>query len=182
MPDIPEDWKTLNVRDYFTRRGGFPSNLRITRVQVRGKLSNNIYAQWLPSIEEDSRENQGRGKNPKGKRLVIQESMETDDPVEAAKRAVKWVQRIQQEMRDEKDMNSGKPTLLDYWKIYFQRSCQIRESKRNYQRWEREELLKWNADEYGIANQPWAKRSVDLISRADFEDYFALLEKSFRYS
>ena len=78
MPDIPEDWKTLNVRDYFTRRGGFPSNLRITRVQVRGKSSNKIYAQWLPSREEDPRENQGRGKNPKGKRLVIQESMNTE--------------------------------------------------------------------------------------------------------
>jgi len=93
VPDIPDDWKTLNVRDYFTRRGGFPSNLRIARVQVRGKKSQNIYAQFLPSIEEDSRPKQGRGENPKGKRLVIQESMNTDDPNEAAKRAVKWVER-----------------------------------------------------------------------------------------
>lgn len=98
MPDIPSDWKTLNVRDYFTRRGGFPSNLRISRVKVRGKLSTNIYAQWLPSIEEDPRENEGRGKNPKGKRLVIQESMNTDEPNEAAKRAIKWVQSKQNEL------------------------------------------------------------------------------------
>ena len=119
MPDIPDDWKTLNVRDYFTRRGGFPSNLRITRVQVRGKKSQNIYAQFLPSIEEDPRPNQGRGKNPKGKRLVIQESMNTDDPSEAAKRVVKWVERKQEELREISDRELGKPTLLDYWDSFF---------------------------------------------------------------
>ena len=180
MPDIPENWKTLNVRDYFSRRGGFPSNLRITRVQVRGKLSSKIYAQWLPSIEEDARENQGRGSNPKGKRLVIQESMDTDDPLEASKRAIKWIQRKQEELRSLKEKDSGKPSLMDYWKTYFERSCKVREKQRNFQRWKREELLKWNADEYGISNQRWARRNVDLISRNDFEDYFALLEKRSR--
>ena len=182
MPDIPEDWKTLNVRDYFTRRGGFPSNLRITRVQVRGKSSNKIYAQWLPSREEDPRDNQGRGKNPKGKRLVIQESMNTDDPSEAAKRAVKWVERKQEELREIKDKESGKPTLHDYWDSFFVSESKVRETRRNFQKWRRETLRMWNANEYGISNQPWAKKSIDLITRSDYEEYFSLLEQRARAS
>jgi len=175
LPDLPEKWTTLNVARDLRIRGSYPQDLRLKKIFNSQK----IYAQWLPSEEEDSREHQGRCKNGKGKRIVIQESMNTDDIFIAGKRAIKWVQIKQSDLRVEKDKKLGKyeNTLHDYWDIYFQRTRNQRETKRNFKRWEREEILKWSADGYGIANQSWSKRSVDLISRADFEDYFALLEK-----
>jgi hypothetical protein len=42
--------------------------------------------------------------------------------------------------------------------------------------------LKWEAEEYGIRHQPWASRSVDLITSQDFRDYFSLLERRARGS
>ena len=96
MPDIPDKWTTLNVARDLRIRGSYPQGLRIKRIHN----SKSIYAQWLPSIEEDSREHQGRCKNGKGKRIVIQESMNTDDVLEAAKRSVKWVQLKQKELRE----------------------------------------------------------------------------------
>lgn len=41
-------------------------------------------------------------------------------------------------------------------------------------RWEREELLKWQAKDYGIAQQDFAKVRADRINRKDFEEYFEL--------
>ena len=175
MPDIPENWITLNVARDLRIRGSYPQDLRIKRIHNSKK----IYAQWLPPKEDDPREHQGRCKNGKGKRIVIQESMNTTDYLEASKRAVKWVQSKQKELRLIHDEQLGKTTntLEHYWNIYFQRTRKVRETKRNFNRWEREELLKWSAEEYGIKNQSFATKSVDLISRSDFEDYFALLEQ-----
>ena len=179
MPaQVPENWTTLNVSKAFGIRGSYPQDLRIKRIYN----SKNIYAQWLPSIEEDTREHQGRNKGGKGKRLVIQESLNTDDALEAAKRAVKWVQSKQQAMREIKDQQEGKTTnsLLDYWDPYFRSESKVRETRRNFKKWRRETLRMWSADDYGISNQPWARKSVDLITRSDYEDYFALLEKRAR--
>ena len=176
MPELPEKWTTLNVARDLRIRGSYPQDLRIKRIHNSKK----IYAQWLPSAEEDSREYQGRINNGKGKRIVIQESMNTDDPNEAAKRAVKWVQRKQEDLREIKDRESGKPTLLDYWDSFFISESKVRETKRNFKKWKRETLRMWSAEEYGISKQSWAKRSVDLITRTDYEDYFSLLEKRAR--
>ena len=175
MSDIPENWKTLNVARDLRIRGSYPQDLRIKRIHN----SANIYAQYLPSKEDDPREFQGRCQNGKGKRLVIQESMNTSDILEAAKRSVKWVQSKQKELRLIQDEQLGitSNTLEKYWNIYFQKTSKTRQTKRNYKRWEREEILKWSAAEYGISNQPFSHKSVDLISRSDFEDYFSLLER-----
>ena len=177
---IPENWATLNVRDHFIKRGAFPVNLRIARLHN----SKNIYAQWLPPEAEDPRPFQGRTRNGKGKRMVVQSSMNTDDAMEAAKRSVKWVQGKQQEMREVKDEQAGKTgnSLLNYWDSYFISEVQVRETKRNFKKWRRETLRMWKAEDYGISNQPWAKKSVDLITRSDYEDYFSLLEKRARES
>ena len=175
MPEIPAKWTTLNVRDYFSHRGNFPSNLRLKRIHNSSK----IYAQWLPSEDEDSREFQGRCKGGKGKRILIQESMETDNPEEASKKAIKWVEGKQKEMRElliAKERTT-KNSLSVYWDAYFSRESSKRKEQRNFVRWSREEKLKWEAEEYGIGNQSWAKTNADLINRADFEEYFALLEQ-----
>ena len=145
MSDIPENWKTLNVARDLRIRGSYPQDLRIKRIHN----SANIYAQYLPSKEDDPREFQGRCQNGKGKRLVIQESMNTSDILEAAKRSVKWVQSKQKELRLIQDEQLGitSNTLEKYWNIYFQKTSKTRQTKRNYKRWEREEILKWNASD-----------------------------------
>ena len=174
MSDIPENWTTLNIARDLRIRGSYPQDLRLKRIHNSKK----IYAQYLPPEEDDPREHQGRCKNGKGKRIVIQESMNTSDVLEAAKRSVKWVQSKQKELRliQDEQLGINKNTLEDYWNIYFQRACKVAETTRNFKRWEREEKLKWFAAEYGVSNQSFSHKSVDLISRSDFEDYFALLE------
>ena len=141
--------------------------------------SKKIYAQYLPPEEDDPREHQGRCKNGKGKRIVIQESMNTCHFLEAAKRSVKCVQSKEKELRLIQDEKLGKTsnTLEKYWNIYFQKTSKTRQTQRNYKRWEREEILKLTAPDYWISNQTFCCKSVDLISRSDFEDYFSLLKR-----
>ena len=173
MKNLPEKWNTLNVSEVFRIRGSYPRDLRIKKTAK----TNNLYAHFLPDIEEDPRPKQGRTKS--GKRITISESMRTSDPFEGAKRAVEWVQKKQVEIRFSKEEQEGKykNSLEHYWKIYFENEVPIRTTRRNFNRWEREEKLKWNADVYGISKQPWSQISVDLISRSNFKEYFDLLEK-----
>ena len=105
--------------------------------------------------------------------------METDNPEEASKKAIKWVEGKQKEIREVfiAKERTTKNSLFVYWDAYFSRESTKRKEQRNFVRWSREEKLKWEAEEYGIGNQSWAKTNVDLINRADFEEYFALLEQ-----
>ena len=169
---IPDEWTTLNVKSVFNLRGSYPSDLRI----YRKKKSPNIYAAFLPEEKNDPRPNGGRTKG--GKRRIIDASMGSDEPLEAAKRAISWVNEKQRTLERKKDEDAGKyeNTLSDYWDLYFEKESRVRSSRRNFNRWQREEKLKWSADDYGIKNQQWSQVSVNLISRNDFEDYFALLE------
>ena len=164
--------ETISVNQII-KRGSFPTNLRIKRIFN----SDNLQAQFLPPEENDYRPFAGRCKGGKGKRIVMQKSMGTDDLLEASKRAVIWVAEIEEKGREKQRLAEGqKNSLIFYWKIYFEQEKRVRENERNYNRWVREELLKWQAEDYGIAQQDWAKISVDRINRKDFEDYFDLLE------
>ena len=71
MPkELPAKWRTLNIRDDLgIRRNGVPADLRI----FKRSGSPNLYASFLPAIEDDPRPNQGRTKG--GKRKVIDGSM-----------------------------------------------------------------------------------------------------------
>ena len=169
--------ETISVNQVI-KRGSFPQNLRIKRIFN----SNNLFAQFLPIEENDYRPFAGRCKEGKGKRIVMQKSMGTDDLLEAAKRAIIWIEEIEEKAREVKlkKESEGKNTLHQYWKIYFDREILVRETERNFARWKREEILKWEAEEYGIANQGWSKISCDRINRRDFEEYFQLLERRAR--
>ena len=164
--------ETISVNQVI-RRGSFPSNLRIKRIYN----SVNLQAQFLPEPQNDYRPFEGRCKEGKGKRIVMQKSMGTDDVLEASKRAVLWVEEIKEKGREKQRLAEGqKNSLVYYWNIYFEQEKRIRESQRNFNRWSREELLKWQANDYGIAQQDWAKIRVDRINRKDFEEYFDKLE------
>jgi len=116
--------------------------------------------------------------------LTVQRSTGTEDPYEAAKRSVSLFQQWQGGSRALLDQQheQTKNSLTSYWEKYFQAESRTRETQRNFKRWSREESLKWEADEYGIRHQPWAIRSVDLITSQDFKDYFSLLERRARGS
>lgn len=169
---IPENWSTLYVRDLGIK-GTYPQDLRIFR---KPSKSTNIYAKWMPLEEEDTRSGNGRVKGT-GKRTPEEGSLHTQDAEEAAIRAVAWWKR-----KTAVNTSSGQThqqedySLHRYWDGYFKAECRVRETKRNFKRWRREELLKWNAPEYGISNQSWAQKSADQITRNDFKEYFALLE------
>ena len=81
--------ETISVNQVI-KRGSFPSNLRLKRIHN----SQNLQAQFLPVEENDYRPHAGRCKGGKGKRIVLQKSMQTDDLLEAAKRAIIWVEEI----------------------------------------------------------------------------------------
>ena len=94
--------ETISVNQVI-KRGSFPSNLRLKRIFN----SDNLQAQFLPEIEDDYRPYAGRCREGKGKRIVMQKSMRTDDLYEAAKRAVNWVQEIEKKGRDAKELKRG---------------------------------------------------------------------------
>ena len=164
--------ETIGVNEVI-KRGSFPANLRIKRIYN----SNNLQAQFLPEPENDYRPFEGRCKGGKGKRIVMQKTMGTDDVLEASKRAIIWVNEIEAKGKQTKALKEGQAnSLMQYWKIYFEKECRVKENERNFVRWKREEILKWQAEEYGIEKQEWSKISADRINRKDLEDYFDLLE------
>lgn len=168
-PFEDDNWVTFRVSD-LRLRGDFPTNLRIKK----HKNTPNLYAHWLPDLKDDPREIQ-KGK----KRLDYSKSMNTDDPVDASKRAITWVKELQDELRDKKNLRDGlyKNTLKDYWEIYYKQEVSKREVKENFKRWNREEKLKWNSPSYGLNNQSWSGISVDQITRNDYVKYFDSIEK-----
>lgn len=162
----------LSVADLGVR-GSYPNNLKIRKVS----RTQNLSASWLPSLEEDHRPNKGRvGKS--NKRDPIRESMGTPDPHVAAMKAVAWVQELRQKARllEEQQEEAQHHTLEIYWVRWFERECRSREGQRNFARWRRDTLLKWEGRSYGVRHQPWAQKSVDKITTADFEDYWAILD------
>lgn len=177
---LPENWTTLNVARDFGVRGSYPQNLRIKRLPHTRVL----YAEWLPEQEDDPRPHQGRSKGGKGKRLTIRISTGSEDPFEAAKRAVVLVQqqleKNKQKLQDK--ATEGEYSLQKYWEQWFRSESTRRETQRNFKRWHREEQLKWEAEGYGLKHQSWSQNSVHKITSQDYRDYFAILERRARSS
>ena len=179
---LPQDWldgtrNTLNVRDDLgLKRLGVPANLRIKR--NKGKTTQNLFAEYLPAEEDDTRAHAGRSKGGRGKRITVSASMGTPDAFEAGKRAIEWVLQKQKEAKAirEQAEEQQQHALSVYWERWFARESISRQSKRNYVRWRRDERLKWDGDGYGIKHQPWAQKSVEQINALDFEDYWRVLD------
>lgn len=169
---LPENWSVLSVSDLGIK-GSYPNNLKIRKVAN----TQNLAASWLPSVEDDHRPEKGRvGKT--NKRDPLRGSMGTPDPYEAAKKAVVWVQELQRSAKVFKEQEEAEHhhSLDTYWKRWFTREGSKRKSKRNFDRWLRDARLKWDGVSYGIKHQPWAQKSVEKITSADFNDYWAVLD------
>lgn len=99
MPlQLPSDRVTLNVARDLGIRGSYPQDLRIKR-QAKSK---NLYAQWWLTPE--------------------------DDPYEAGKWAIAWVQTKQRELREQKEEISAQReyVLSRYWERWFAREQLLR--------------------------------------------------------
>ena len=169
---LPENWKVLSV-SLFGIKGTYPNNLKIRKVA----RTQNLAASWLPSIEEDHRPNKGRvGKT--GKRDPIRGYMGTPDPHEAAKRAIEWIKELQRSAKLIKELEEIEQhhSLETYWERWYAREGSKRKTQRNFDRWCRDARLKWDGGTYGVKHQPWAQKSVEKITAADFADYWALLD------
>ena len=72
--DLPEEWTNgaLNtlyvVRDLGLKKSGVPADLRVKR--KKGKTTSVLYAEYLPSEEDDPRPHAGRTRNGKGRRIT----------------------------------------------------------------------------------------------------------------
>ena len=165
------DQKTISISRDLQLGGAYPSNLILKRT----KNTNNLYAHFLPEEKLDVRPFAGRSSSGTGKRITISKSMRTDDPMEAANKAIKWAAEKIDEMR----ILQIKPdhTLRYYWNNWFATQCQERESKRNFDRWKRDTRAKWEGEGYGIKHQDWAQKDIGNITSKDFKNYFALLTK-----
>ncbi len=169
---LPSDWSVIGVSDLGIK-GSYPNNLKIRKVS----RTQNLSASWLPSEEEDHRPSKGRvGKS--GKRDPLRASMRTPDPYEAARRAVAWVQEVQKSARVLKEQSEAEHqhALETYWERWFARESATRKPQRNFARWSRDTRLKWDGQSYGVKHQPWAQKSVEKITAADFADYWAVLD------
>jgi len=156
----------------------FPANLQI----YWDKKSRYIKARFQPEIDEDPRPFQGCCNGGKGRRLwFIGKSMQTTDAEVAFKRAIAWAKtELTQTPSAITEQEQRRHSLHHYWERYFHRECTLRETKRNFKDWKRNNLRMWSAEGYGISNQSWAKKSAEQITKNDFKEYFALLERRAR--
>ena len=177
MNMLPNDWNNLYVADY-VRKGMFPANLQI----YWDKKSPYIKAKFQPEIDEDPRPFQGCCNGGKGRRLwFIGKSMQTTDAEVAFKRAIAWAKtELTQTPSAITEQEQRRHSLHHYWERYFPKECTLRETKRNFKDWKRNNLRMWSAEGYGISNQSWAKKSAEQITKNDFKEYFALLERRAR--
>ena len=82
--DLPEEWTNgaLNtlyvVRDLGLKKSGVPADLRVKR--KKGKTTSVLYAEYLPSEEDDPRPHAGRTRNGKGRRITRESSRALKTP------------------------------------------------------------------------------------------------------
>jgi len=170
------DRLTLNVREDLGLKGqGIPADLRVF---LKPSKSKSLYAAYLPAEEDDLRPHQGRTQGGKGKRKVIEASMGTTDPFQAGRAAIEWVKEHQRSARALKEQQEAEHhhVLETYWERWYARESSKRNTQRNFARWSRDTRLKWDGQSYGVKHQPWAQKSVEKITAADFADYWAVLD------
>ena len=182
MPkQLPDDWLsgerlTLNVREDLGLKGqGVPADLRVFLKPAKSKA---LYAAYLPAEEDDLRPHQGRTRGGSGTRKVIEASMGTPDPFQAGTAAIEWVKEQQRSTRVLREQQEAEQhnSLETYWERWYAREGSKRKTQRNFARWSRDTRLKWDGGSYGVKHQPWAQKSVEKITAADFDDYWAVLD------
>lgn len=177
----PPDWKTLNVvRDLgITRTDG---NLVIHRTQ---KGSNQVYARWLPELEDDPRPRKYDDNGKPKKRIPYEKAMKTADPIEGAQRAVDWLKALKKDLyaqMEQKDY-AQEHSLERYWKEWWEGVDGLGAEKTRLQNKKtgssriRDREQQWMSPEWGIGSQEWAKKRIDLINYQDLQSYWEVLDR-----
>ena len=104
--------------------------------------------------------------------------MRTDDPWEAAQKAIAWAKQDRLDLKSKKQEQAqqDEQSLAHYWETWLARESKRRCNKRGFTKWLRENKRLWSAEGYGIQHQPFAKKSVLEICYADFLDFWAVLD------
>jgi len=166
---LPEDWKTVYVRDYFTVDAPYTDSLRLRKQSGRS-----IQAEFLPPESKDPRSR----KTKDNRRITKRLSTGKVDPLEAVEIAVEleanYLNHAGQEtakIEDEK-----KYSLQRYWEIWFDQFCKDQDVKRNGKNNIRNQSCYWKGEEYGIMHQPFVKKKVDSINAKDLIEYWRVLD------
>ena len=93
------------------------------------------------------------------------------------KKAVEWnIEKKRSDLQTKKEEVGFGNNLEYYWQKYYEtESIKKEKSSRTFKKWQRDELLKWTSESYGVSTQEWAKIGVDKINDFHIEDYFETL-------
>ena len=175
MPNIPSDWKTLNVVTDLgiTRTDG---SLFIYRTQ---KGSTKVYARWLPEEEDDPRprsyDKHGRLK----KRIPYSASMGTHDPMEGGRLAVQWLKQLKKDLvaqMGQKDYDQ-QHSVQKYWEDWWKAERARLENKQTGDSRIRDREQLWTAPDWGLGSQEWTKKSIDKVNYQDLVSYWEVLDR-----
>ena len=165
---LTSDWKTLQVSQLGVS-GSYPNNLYLLK---KSSKSPNIYAKWLPSLDEEWRSNEGRGGN--GKRVPLEVSLGTEDVHVAIKNAIAWSRQLKTASKEVGFSQLHKRySLHHYWEVWFARESL--KPRRTPLKWRREQKLLWEGVT-GIKHQPWSKKCIEEITALDMEDYWMVFD------
>ena len=176
---IATDWKTLNIWDFrkelaIGKRTDFPANLCL----VRKVYSENIYASYLPDLEEDTRIRKKDKSGKKKKRRSIIKSTGETNPKFAAQYAINWVKEKQIELAQNvltvEDNISY--SLAHYWEIYFPKFQEEKKNRISADQLIRDERNKWFSEKIGINKEEFAHKNLKLITKLDLHNYFQTLK------
>ncbi|WP_244279015.1 hypothetical protein [Synechococcus sp. UW179B] len=177
---LPEDWvrgerKSLRVvEDLGFPSRGVPDGLVVQKITK----SKNLEATYLPLAEDDPRDAGGGARGGKKRRVRRRASTGTQDPWEAAQKAILWAKADLQRLRTRREETEEQKhhSLHAYWERWLVKETKRRAGTRSASRI-RDDILKWEGEGYGIKHQPWSNKPVDRINTLDLEDYWSVLDQ-----
>ena len=104
QPTLPDDWLSGErnslrvVEDLGFPSRGVPDGLVIQRITK----SRNLEATYLPLAEDDPRDPGGGARGGKKRRTRRRSSMRTNDPWEAAQKAIAWAKQDRLDLKSKK--------------------------------------------------------------------------------
>ena len=174
-----QNWKTLNIAQNLKSLGvgkgkSFPCNLNL----VRKVYSENIYASYLPDLEEDPRTRKKYESGIRKKRRPIIKSTGTTNPKFAAEFAINWVKELQIQLAQniqtvEENISYS---LAHYWDIYFPKFQEEKKNKISADQLIRDEKNKWYSPTFGLNKEEFAHKNLKLITKLDLFNYFQNLK------
>ena len=174
-----QNWKTLNIAQNLKSLGvgkgkSFPCNLNL----VRKVYSENIYASYLPDLEEDPRTRKKYESGIRKKRRPIIKSTGTTNPKFAAEFAINWVKELQMQLAQNIQTVEENISyyLAHYWDIYFPKFQEEKKNKISADQFIRDEKNKWYSPTFGLNKEEFAHKNLKLITKLDLFNYFQNLK------